>query len=191
MEDQTYVLHSMKNDAESFRAFAKFRERKQSAEKNTTRDRLCGCYKWEGCSIDIFPIEKTSRLAALLSGAVFKNLIHLTYYLKTKWLRCVLNRIIEILCLGILNPLFRLIGLINPKGEYHYMLGIGWTRHTFFEKDILPVGKATFEGIEYPIPHDPDKYLRNMFGDWHKLPSEDNIKKRIHCLEFIEEIYGK
>ena len=191
MQDEAYVLHSMKNDAEYVRAFDKFRQRKRRVKKSTMKDRRCGCYKWEGAGIDIFVVEKSSRFAAMLSGGIFKNLIHLTSYLKTKWLRCTLNRVIEVLCLVILNPLFRLIGLINPRGEYHYMLGMGWTQYTFFKKDILPLGKATFEGTEFPVPRDSDRHLTELYGEWYKLPTEENIKKGIHCPEFIEEIFGK
>ena len=188
MKDDTFVLHSMKTDIEYVRIFNKFRKREG---KELSHDRRCGHYKWGGSYIDIFVIEKTSYIAAFLSGGIYKNVIYPTSYLKTRWLRCVLNRVIEVLCLGILNPIFRLVGLINPKGEYHYKLGMGWAWSTFYKKDILPLAKANFEGTEFPVPHDSDKYLTGMYGNWRKLPDEKTIKRNIHRLEYIEEIFGK
>jgi lipopolysaccharide cholinephosphotransferase len=100
-------------------------------------------------------------------------------------------RLVQGYCFGILNPILRLVGLINPRNEYHYTLGTGWARHTFYMEDALPLTKALFEGEEWPVPKDMDAYLTNVYGDWRKLPSDEQIRKCIHCKEYIEEIYGK
>lgn len=188
MQSETFVLHSMKTDIEYVKRFAKFRKREG---REASRDRRCGYYKWAGTYIDIFVIEKTSYLAALLSGSIYKNLVYLPSYLKTKWLRRILTRLIEVLCLVFINPIIYLIGLINPKGEYHYILGMGWPWSTFFKKDILPLSKANFEGVEFPVPNNSDAYLSGIYGDWHKIPSEETIKRSIHRLEYIEEILSR
>ena len=188
LNSNTYVLHSMKTDVEYVRRFAKFRKREG---REFSRDRRRDNYKWAGTYIDIFVIEKTSYAAAFLSGGIYKNLVHLTAYLKTKWLRCTLTRIIEGVCLGLINPILHLIGLINPKGEYHYVLGMGWPWSTYFKKDILPLSKATFEGVEFPVPHDADSYLGGGYVEGWNLPWEAGIKRGIHRMEYIEEIFGK
>ena len=95
----------------------------------------------------------------------------------------------EILCLGIINPILRIIGLINPKGEYHYAMGTSWVRHTFYAKDIFPLTTTEFEGYHFPAPNNVDAYLTNVYGNWRELPSEENIKKSIHSEEYREEIY--
>lgn len=188
MHDDEFVLHSMKTDIEYVRCFAKFRKREGT---EYSRDRRRNWYRWAGNYIDIFVIEKTSYVAALLSGGTYKNLVHLTSYIKIKRIRHLFIRIIEFLCLDILNPIFRLIGFINPKGEYHYILGMGWPWATYFKKDILPLTTASFEGIDFPVPYDSDKYLSGSYGDWRKLPSQDVIKKSIHRTVYVEEIFGK
>lgn len=187
LQSDTYVMHSMKTDIEYIRVFAKFRKREG---KEYSRDRRRDWYKWAGNYIDIFLIERTNYTAAKLAGGVYKNLVHLTAYIKIGWLRRLLNRPIEFLCLGLLNPIFRLIGLINPKGEYHYTLGMGWPWATFHKEDILPLSTATFEGYEFPVPHNADKYLTGSHGNWRQLPSEATIKRSIHRLEYIKEIFG-
>jgi lipopolysaccharide cholinephosphotransferase len=56
-------------------------------------------------------------------------------------------------------------------------------------KDILPLKKARFEGVEFPVPHDTDAYLTRLYGDWRKLPTEEQIRKAIHNPDYIKEIY--
>lgn len=188
MQSDTYVLHSMKTDIEYVRCFAKFRKREG---KEHSRDRRRDWYRWAGNYIDIFVIEKTSYTAALLAGGIYKNLVHLTAYIKSpRWLRRMLIRPIEFLCLGLINPLLRLIGMINPKGEYHYILGMGWPWSTYFKSDILPLRKASFEGVDFPVPNNCDNYLKGPYGEWWNLPSEAVIRRSIHRMEYIQEIFG-
>lgn len=188
MQSDTYVLHSMQTDIEYTRCFSKFRKREG---KEYSRDRRRHWYRWTGNYIDIFVIEKTSYAASILSGTIYKNLIYLTAYIQTGWLRRLLIRPIKFLCLDILNPLLRLVGLINPHGEYHYILGMGWPWATFYKKDILPLTTASFEGVEFPVPKDADAYLSGVYGDWRQLPTDETIKKNIHRMEYISEIFEK
>jgi hypothetical protein len=58
-------------------------------------------------------------------------------------------------------------------------------------KDTLPLSKARFEGVELPVPRDMDAYLTNVYGDWRALPTDEQIRKCIHCKEYIKEIYGE
>ena len=88
-------------------------------------------------------------------------------------------------------PILRLFGKINPNKEYHYEHGSGWVRHTFYEKDIFPLAKAEFEGKLFPVPADMDSYLTNVYGDWRKMPSEEQIRKSLHCREYITDIFDK
>lgn len=40
--------------------------------------------------------------------------------------------------------------------------------------DILPVSEAQFEGMTFPVPRDTDKYLTTMYGDWRKIPADED-----------------
>ena len=42
----------------------------------------------------------------------------------------------------------------------------------------------------FPVPKYMDAYLTNVYGDWRQIPSDETIKKFIHCQEYINEIYG-
>ena len=52
----------------------------------------------------------------------------------------------------------------NAKGEYR----------------IKPLGKITFEGVEFPAPHDYDAYLTDLYGDYMKLPPPE--KRESHAV---------
>lgn len=188
LDSKEYVYHSMRTDVEYVNTFGKFRKREG---RITTSNRRYNYYKWAGIGFDIFAIEKTNYFAARAAQVIYNNLQHLTSYIRWGWVRKPLIRLIQCLCLGIVNPILRLVGLINPRKEYHYTLGTGWARHTFFMKDTLPLSKARFEGEEWPVPKDMDAYLKGIYGDWRKLPSDEQIRMCIHCKEYIEEIYGK
>jgi lipopolysaccharide cholinephosphotransferase len=178
----------MRTDVEYVNTFGKFRKREG---RITTDNRRYDYYKWAGIGFDIFAIEKTNYFAARAAQVIYNNLQHLTSYIRWGWVRKPLIRLIQCLCLGIINPILRLVGLINPRKEYHYTLGTGWARHTFYMKDAFPLTKANFEGEQWPVPRDMDAYLTNVYGDWRTLPNDEQIRKCIHCKEYIEEIYGK
>ena len=35
---------------------------------------------------------------------------------------------------------------------------------------MLPTSTVTFEGFEFPAPADPEAFLRQLYGEWQKLP---------------------
>ena len=62
-----------------------------------------------------------------------------------------------------------LIGL--PTGSRHYFGEI-------FSKDsFLPVCYGEFEGHTVPMVHDPDIYLKNLYGDYMKIPPVEKRQK--------------
>ena len=186
-QSDEFVFHSMQSDVEYVNSFGKFRKREGAIGSSSRRYRY---YKWRGIGLDIFAIERTNFFAAKAASTIYNNLQHLTSYIGVGWVRKPLIRLIEVLCLGIINPLLRLVGLINPRGEWHYTLGTGWARHTFFMKNTFPLTKTMFEGLEMPVPKDMDAYLTGVYGDWRKMPSAEAIRKAIHCKEYREEIFG-
>lgn len=188
MRDEEYVYHSMSTDIDYVYAFAKFRKRKGEIDEGHRRSTY---YKYKGAFIDIFAIERTNYFSARASSIIYNNLQHLTSYIGWAWLRRPLIALINILCFGIVIPILRLIGLVNPKGEYHYVLGSGWGRHRFFAKDTFPLTTIKFEGEEFPAPKDTDAYLTKVYGDWRKIPTEEQIRKAMHCPKYIAEFESR
>lgn len=188
LNDPEYVLHSMHNDPEYIYVYGKFRRREGEYDVKDPRYRY---YRWKGMSLDIFTIEKTSYIAAQLARFFYKIGHKVSTRIKNKRVRHFLTSSVNLCNFRILFPFFRIVGKINPKREYHYTLGTGFAKATFRMEDIMPLSKASFEGIMFPVPKDADSYLTRLYGDWRKLPSEERIKKAIHCSEYKEEIFGK
>lgn len=188
LNSEKYIYQTIRSDIEYTNVFGKFRKRDGVVAI------YGGRYKYltyKGKFVDIFSIEKTSYFSARAAKVIYRNLEHISIYIKTKWLRHFVTRFIQALVLGVIIPILRVIGLINPKGEYHYTLGTGWEKHTFYAKDIYPLGIAKFEGYEFPAPGNVDGYLRGAYGDWQELPPEDVIRRSIHCVDYREEIFGE
>ena len=187
-DDDEFVYHCMKSDVEYVNVFGKFRKRSGRVHVASRRYRY---YKWAGIGLDVFAIEKTNFFSAFVSKLLYQEIQHLTSYIGCSWIRKPLIRTIEVVHFGIVNPVLRLIGKINPRQEYHYVLGTGWPKHTFYMTDTFPLSETEFEGNMFPVPKDMDAYLSNVYGDWRKIPSHESIRKFIHCQEYIDEIYGR
>lgn len=187
MESDKYVYQSLHSDIEYVNVFGKFRKRNDEVKITGGRYKYL---KYKGMFVDIFCIEKTNYIAARIARVLYMNIQYPTLRIKWRWLRHAAIRLVQLLCLVIINPILRVVGLINPKGEYHYAMGTGWVRHTFFMKHTFPLATAEFEGYTLPVPKDMDAYLTHVYGDWRKLPNDEAIRKSIHSREYIEEIYG-
>lgn len=188
LDSEKYVYQSMQSDIEYTGIFGKLRKRNDIIKTSGKRHKYL---KYKGHFVDIFPIEKTNYFAARTAKIFYDLLQHPTVYIKTKWLRRAMVRLVEFICLGIINPILRIIGLINPRGEYHYLLGIEYPKERFFIKDIFPLTTITFEGIEFPAPKDTDSYLTNVYGDWRQMPSQKAILKSIHSDEYRNDILSR
>lgn len=173
-EDKRYYLHTMENDIEYKNAFGHF-----AYKENETV--IC---------FDVFPMEKSSRFAAHMAKFFYCNMHHPSKYIKNKWLRHFYTRLVQAISFGLLIPFTRLIGYINPKKQYHYILGSGFWKSAFYAEDIFPLSEMEFEGHMFPVPGDTNAYLTKIYGDWTKMPSEEQIKKSIHGLDYYKEIFG-
>ena len=65
-----------------------------------------------------------------------------------------------------------------PAGRRHYF-GEMYRRADFAEST-----KVSFEGHMWNVPRDYDAYLRNMYGDYMKLPPENH--RRIHGFDYVD-----
>lgn len=106
----------------------------------------------------------------------------------------------------ILRPLVRLPLMIHSKGWYCRKLdsladspepcdGFALTCFHYYSSfpalavdDVLPLGTAEFEGCEFPVFHNWDKYLTQVYGDWRQLPPED---KRVSHHDVVKLDFGE
>lgn len=188
LDSKEYFYQCIQTDVDHINVFGKFRKKTGGG---LTTDPRSAYFKYSGVSIDVFPIEKSSRFADHMAKFFYMNMLRPTIYIKKTWLRHFMIRLIQILNFGLLFPLVRLVGLINHKNDWHCAYGSGFYDQPFHIEDIFPLKTIDFEGCTFPAPNDTDMYLKRLYGDWRKLPSDEQIRKSMHSPIYIEEIFGK
>lgn len=63
--------------------------------------------------------------------------------------------------------------------------GDGFEINVFNKNDVFPTRKEKFEDTKLPIPRNYDIYLKKLYGDYMKIPSEEEIKKNTHTPFYI------
>lgn len=188
-ESDEYFYQCMRSDIEHVNMFGKFRKKKDPV---MSTDHRSGYFRYQGIGMDVFSIEKSSGFASHMAKFFYQNMQHPTQYIKNVKVRHFMIRFVEAINYVVFLPFTRLIGRIfNPKGEYHYELGSGFYGQPFKTEDIFPLSEIEFEGVKFPAPGNVDAYLTRMYGDWRKLPTEEEIKKAMHYPLYKEEIFGK
>lgn len=188
MDDEDYFYQCIKSDPEHVNVFGKFRKKNDPVFAADQRSKY---FKYQGVGLDVFSLEKSGRSAAHMAKFLYQNLIHPTQYVKNRFLRRFAVKSVQFLSFGLLIPLCRLVGRMNHKGQYRYKLGSGFYQCGFAREDILPLKTMEFEGVEFPVPGNTDAYLTKIYGDWRKLPSEEQIRKTMHYPLYIKEIFGE
>ena len=172
-----YVLHDRHSDFNYINGFPKFRKREGVLLGSfPQRGKL---YKYKGTGVDIFCVAKNSFIRAYVCAKLRVALLHWLYKIKNDGLRKVLTRVNWMIYLCLV-PLTWPLNAFRKKGEVHYGLGQGFSKHYLWEHEIFPVGETLFESILLPIPRDADAYLTHIYGDWRQLPSQDEIERTVH-----------
>lgn len=55
-------------------------------------------------------------------------------------------------------------------------------------ESVFPVSELEFEGCRFLAPHDPDAYLRDLFGDYMEIPPAG--KRKIHSVFIAPRLIG-
>jgi len=177
-----FVLQTHQTDRNYVLPIAKLRDTTSHITEFRNADRN---YKYRGIFIDIFFLDRGNHFLARFTNNLQKFVYALTL-IKNDPFGILL--LIKILIRGIVNNLIftflrfctRLFGirsLILP-------FGTGFTAPRDL-KDIFPVQKIIFEGKYFNAPSYPDAYLKKLYGDYMKLPDED--QRRVHAIKC--EIY--
>ena len=187
LNSDKYFYSCIQTDVEHVNPFGKFRLKEGGTETTDPRSHY---FKYNGPGLDVFSVEDTSHFSSPLFKVFSKNMQHPIPKIKNAAIRHFVTRLVEVISFGFLLPLCRLIGYINPKHQYYYELGSGFYKNPMYMDQIFPLGTITFEGVEFPAPRNVDAYLQNLYGDWHQLPTDEQIKKSLHNRIYLKEIYG-
>lgn len=188
LKDDEYVFQCIETDPDYVNMFGKFRVKNTQGESVSKRAKY---YKYNGVHIDVFCIEESNQFAANAAKFFYYQMVYPSIYIKNSFWRHAAIRSAQALNFGLLIPLCRLIGWINPKKQCHCQLGTVFYKDVFYKEHIFPLTTIKFEGIEFPAPGNTDAYLTSLYGDWRKLPSEDDIRRSLHSPVYIKEIFGE
>ncbi len=85
------------------------------------------------------------------------------------------------------RAVMKLLRLIRGEGSRWFSTPERYVYGLFTEETALfPLSRITFEGKSFPAPADPDRRLRDSFGNYMLIPPPD--KRRIHVLYYDEDI---
>ena len=87
--------------------------------------------------------------------------------------------------------MFKIINIISGfcsnKLYYTYTYGTPFTdKHLV--KTIYPLSRALFEGRTFNAPNDIDKYLTESYGNWRRIPNEDEIETHNVKVVFYDDV---
>lgn len=170
IETNEYVLQTWNNDKYYCLPFAKMRD------KNTVI--YNSLFKYKGVFIDILVIEKSPRILCKIAYLCRCVLWKSYNVVKNKRRDFGLFILLKFLFFYVLIPLLRLISRITScfyKDIYRHTLGSGWIDNIRILTEIIPTIKVKFEDVELPVPHDFDKYLSRMYGNYKQIPRDNDI----------------
>jgi lipopolysaccharide cholinephosphotransferase len=183
-ESDKYILHCRQTDFNYTFGFPKYRAKEGN---------LLGCfpargklYKYRGYGIDIFCVSSHSYIRVWTCAKARAALLNWMYKLKNDKVRRVVTKF-NWFIYDCFQPLTFPLDLFKKKGELHYGLGKGWPCRDIKRSEVLPVKYVLFEGVELPVPGNADAFLTRTYGDYMKLPSEEQIKKDVHSKELLQE----
>lgn len=140
-----------------------------------------------GVYLDIFPLKKQFSYKVrnnldYLYGRCFRRIRGFNNSQKEKFISYLAFPILSFLVI-----IAECISLFWPTNKYAHIYGGVVSTARRYHKDMFPLSTITFEGHEFPCPHNTDDYLRNLYGDYMQIPPED--KREVHALEieFLDE----
>lgn len=180
--DEKFFLQSTDSDENYWEAWNKIRiNNTVSMLKDYSH---INCH-W-GICIDLFPIYNVPNKKLL---QLYQNMFALIYRIlcmkplllnmKVKGKKNILKNILKIIPNGMIKLLknfsLKQISIFENKNTYlcGEILSMGY-KDSIFKKDVFNEGiNMKFEGEYYPIPYKYDEYLKQAYGDYMKLPKEE------------------
>ena len=123
---------------------------------------------YRGLQIDIFIAEdQTNDIVWYFSRLIQKCIDKPLNILTSLQIATILSSPLYYFMHNIILPFSR---KISKEKEYYKMpYGSMW-KYKLRKKDIFPIIRYNFEGIELCVPNNYDAYLTTEFGDWQEIP---------------------
>ena len=206
-EDKRYTVHSIFNDPYFWRVFGQVFDNRTMMYEESLNDK----YANHPIAIDVFPMDGVSENRMVMRlASLIQKILHVLYYSavmsyrpskhfsnKAGGLTAVKNRVrtgMKYVAITIFSkvPAQKTIRLINKiamrwkfedakhVAEYTEMT-YGIFRQINKKSDFEDFAIGEFEGYRFHIPIGYDAYLRNLYGEYMKLPP---VEKRVSIHSF-------
>ena len=164
-ETDDYILQTHKNDFCYMMPYAKVRDKHTILE-----ERFGGnVYKYQGCFVDIFPMEYTHKFMNFLTyGLVWALRKYIVPRYKSQS-RNLLLKFVKKCSFGMMS-IVRVVDKLIPGKKLRYTYGTWCYREKRDDKDIFPLSTIQFEGYEFPAPCNADGYLSKLYGSYMAIP---------------------
>lgn len=176
-----YALQTHGTDPGYFFTYAKLRDRRSRLQEQTGYDRI---FTYQGIYLDLFVLEPMTKPLHWLSnrtfGIIYKVLRNPEY--NTQQLIRKTDSIYRV-NMRFVFPLLRLLSRLFSPRLLTYSPGIPFESQRD-PAELFPLSTVVFEGHRFSAPHNPEAYLRRMFGNWQRLPDVDKISTHTARLEF-------
>lgn len=129
--------------------------------------------KYRGFQVDIFEMESgiyplTKKFTNILYN---KLVLGLARKYKSSYIRNIANLNARVFN-SFIFPICRAFNKNNKEITY----AIGNPFKNIYRKDIIfPLKEITFENHKFRCPNNVNEYLKNLYGNWEKIPEENDI----------------
>lgn len=184
--DKKYHLDCFETNKNYYLPFAKIRK------NNTIFDEEDNHHlkNHKGIFIDIIPFENAKKKDSVkqkIQAIIVRNITDTMFY-KNKIRKLKNGRhplfiiILSFFPKTILMKIQNKISKLNKDNNSEYLVALAGTysykKETMKRNILVPAKKIVFEGREYMGMNNPDAYLKNIFGNYMKLPPKE--KRRNH-----------
>ena len=148
----------------------------------------------QGVFIDIFPVDKVStckfkaKMQSLLSNLVIAQSLLLRGYPKShQRFNKKIAMFVALWLLPLKTLMQRYVKSFNGQENFDYYCSFyGSTNKIFQVKSSLtaPFERLQYETIKLPVMNNYKDYLQDAYGDYMKLPSEEEREYAIHAVSF-------
>lgn len=143
----------------------------------------------KGIYVDIFPFEAhpdmpkswTKRLAKGITKS--NSILHHPHVYS-------LRAVAEFFWFGgkllLYQAIWRLLKWVCRSSRYANIPAMNGYGITHDRETVLPLSRVRFEDAEFPAPHDPDRYLRNIYGNYMEIPPVE--KRHFHSVVIVPRL---
>lgn len=143
----------------------------------------------KGIYVDIFPFENHPNIPKSWIKRLCKGItksVSILHHPHTYSLRAVAEFFWFGTKLLLYQAIWRLLRLVCRSTHYANIPSMNGYGITHDKADVLPLSTIEFEKELFPAPHNPDHYLRNIYGNYMEIPPVE--KRHFHSVVIIPKL---